>query len=154
MVISILFISFMVLSCVYIAGWGGYAGRCFAAAYVLTAVLSALVTPAYMEWRGTHMGVFALDVIYFAVLVGFAIRLRRYWLIWAAGFQLDTVITHFVTLLDAGFIPDVYRGLATVWSLPILIVAFIGVMKDRKARDYGYAGSWRKNSGADSQISS
>lgn len=140
MAISILFGSLMILSCIYVAGWGGQAGQWFAAAYVITAITSMLLTPAYMVWRGTHMGVFAADVAYLCVLFGFAVRFRRYWFIWAAGFQLDTVITHFVTLLDASFLPDVYRGLATVWSLPILVVAIIGVARDRNMKERRNAG--------------
>jgi hypothetical protein len=58
---------------------------------------------------------------------------RRYWPIWMTGFHLVAVASHISTLIAPGFTPEIYRALAGVWAIPILLSLLLGVELDRRA---------------------
>jgi hypothetical protein len=49
------------------------------------------------------------------------------------GFHLIAVTTHLSTLLAPEFTPRIYRGMETLWAVPITLSMMIGIMLDRRA---------------------
>jgi hypothetical protein len=58
---------------------------------------------------------------------------RSYWPIWMTGFHLIAVTTHFSVMLAPHYTPAIYRGMQSVWALPVLVSMLIGVALDRQA---------------------
>lgn len=95
-------------------------------------------------WRGLNPLLFASDGFYFLGLVVLALTSQRYWPIWSAGFALSAVLTHFGPLLDPYSDPRLYRGLATIWQLPIFATMVIGIARDRRF-ERGLSASQRRS---------
>lgn len=83
-------------------------------------------------WGGFNLPLYLVDLVYFLGLYALALRSRRYWPIWSAGFQLLCVLTHFGPLLDPVTRPKLYRGLESVWVLPMMLTMVIGIAQDRR----------------------
>lgn len=83
-------------------------------------------------WTGVNAPLLLTDFLYFVGLYVLALRSRRYWPIWSAGFQLLCVLTHFGPMLDPATRPKLYRGLETVWIMPMILTMVIGIDKDRR----------------------
>lgn len=125
---------------VSLACWGyalRFGGRAGLWAFLLFLVMTLgtwFSTPPNIDtWRGLNVPLFAADTSYFVGLTLLALTSRRYWPIWSAGFALMAVLTHFGPLLDNYTSPKIYRGLASVWELPILATMVLGIAKDRKS---------------------
>jgi hypothetical protein len=83
-------------------------------------------------WRTLNILALAASTAAFLGFYALAIGSRRYWPVWWAGFQLVTVILHLAW--SAGLLrsPDLYRGLAFAWALPMLLLMAVGTARDRR----------------------
>jgi len=61
----------------------------------------------------------------------------RYWPIWATGFQIVAVATHFASLWIPDIVPIAYQALLSFWSIPILGVMVAGTWLDMVQPDVG-----------------
>lgn len=77
--------------------------------------------------------VMVVDLLLLLGLYWVAIHSRRLWPLWVTGFHLITMTTHLAVLLAPNFAIRVYIGLATLWSIPMLLVILVGVTLDRQA---------------------
>jgi len=136
MAIALLFWAALCLCCVYACVFGGKAGRCGAALFLLAVLGTVVATWPNSGWRHTNFPLFMVDSIYLAGLYVLAVRSGRFWPIWSAGFQLLAVLTHVGTMIDPFTKPQLYRALESFWALPILVTMVIGVSLDRKAGLY------------------
>lgn len=82
-------------------------------------------------WSGVNLPLLATDAMYFVGLFGLAVGYRRYWLVWSAGLQLACTVTHFGPLIDPATNAKLYRGLETVWILPMMLIMVVGIRTDR-----------------------
>lgn len=105
------------------------------AALYFTAVLFTLpVQGNQQDWEGgINVPVFLVDLGLMVGLYILAMRSRRYWPLWVAGFHLITLTTHLATFAAPTYAFRVYFGLATIWAVPKLLVLAYGVELDRRA---------------------
>ena len=78
-----------------------------------------------------RIGVFAVDL---AMLVGMyviAVKSRRWWPLWVAAFQLNSVAAHLATVLSPAFSAAVYNGFEGLWAFPGQILMVYGIWRDR-----------------------
>ncbi|MDO7836930.1 hypothetical protein Q4610_17930 [Sphingobium sp. HBC34] len=122
----------MLMTCVFAVCFGGRDGRLLVVISIAAALLSI---PAQLagSWHATQYWLMLVDLGTFAALLWLMLRSDRYWPIWVAGCQLMTVLTHIVTLLRPDFPSMIYAGLSTVWVIPLMLFAIIGIELDRKA---------------------
>ncbi len=123
----------MSLGCwVYALKFGSWESRWAFALFVLAMVGSWVATPDIEAWHGLNSELLLVDSGYFLGLYALALRSRRYWPIWATGLQLMCMLTHFGPLIDRYSDPKVYRGLESVWMMPMLIIMVVGIARDRR----------------------
>ncbi|KMS54683.1 hypothetical protein V473_14915 [Sphingobium cupriresistens LL01] len=122
----------MLMTCAFAVCFGGREGRLLVVISVTAALLSI---PAQLagSWHATQYWLLIVDVATFAALLWLMLGSNRYWPIWVAACQLMTVLTHVVTLLRPDFPDMIYAGLSTVWVIPLMLFAIIGIELDRKA---------------------
>ncbi|NWK96921.1 hypothetical protein DM806_14850 [Sphingobium lactosutens] len=126
-------------ACAFAMVYGGRDGRWFTLVFLLSVLLTM---PAQLagSWHGTQFWLTIVDMLLLVGLVWLMLRSDSYWPIWAAASQLMTVLTHIVTLLLHGFSDRIYEGLSTVWVIPLLLFAIIGIELDRKTpHDHPYS---------------
>ncbi|SER76484.1 hypothetical protein SAMN05518866_1184 [Sphingobium sp. YR768] len=122
----------MLMTCAFAICFGGREGRMLVVIIVAAALLSI---PAQLagSWHATQLWLMMVDVGTLGALMWLMLQSPRYWPIWAAACQLMTVLTHVVTLLLHSFSDRIYAGLNTVWVIPLMLFAIIGIELDRKA---------------------
>lgn len=106
------------------AAWRGSDNERLAASGVLAGWALSMVV-ARARSNETQWGVFGVDVILLALFLWIALRSRRFWPLFVAGFQLLMVFTHVARLLDAGVSGWAYLTAKLVWSyLIVLTIAY------------------------------
>jgi hypothetical protein len=103
---------------------GGWSERTAAGAFIL----AWLATPLLRDrsWIGTQWGGFAIDIVFLAVLVGVALRSRRYWPLFAAAFQLLAVLTHLARIIDPHVHVWAYITAGVIWTYLTLFAIALG----------------------------
>jgi hypothetical protein len=123
---------------VYAVRWGGSPERVVAAALAVAAIVSTVVPldPAYayatVNWR-----LFWIDVGLLMTLVAIALAANRYWPMWLAALQLDTVMTHAVKAYDPQIWALVYSRLTGLSAYPIMAVLLIGTIRHHRRGQAG-----------------
>ncbi|WP_093019110.1 hypothetical protein [Sphingobium sp. YR768] len=130
--LAVFFWILMLMTCAFAICFGGREGRMLVVIIVAAALLSI---PAQLagSWHATQLWLMMVDVGTLGALMWLMLQSPRYWPIWAAACQLMTVLTHVVTLLLHSFSDRIYAGLNTVWVIPLMLFAIIGIELDRKA---------------------
>lgn len=134
--ISTLYWALSITCWVYALRYGGWSAFLAFAMFVLATMGTSFSVgnlAAKSVWTGINISLFLTDAAFFAGLYVLALRSRRYWPIWMAGFQLMCVLTHLGPLLDRHSNPAVYRALESVWMIPMLATMVLGIAKDRRA---------------------
>lgn len=113
--------------------------RWLAVATVAAWILSAAVQspdPVGVQW-----GIFAVDLVYLAILVGLCTVERRVWILFMTAFQLLVVLTHVAFMIDRSLMQWSFFSTYYLWSDAELIAFAVGVIqagwgrwKGRKAR--------------------
>lgn len=104
------------------------------AAALLSAWLASFVI-ARVPGLGYGVGVALLDVALLGVLIALALKSSRYWPLWAAGFHLVAVMTHWAHQLDSTLGAWTYQTAGIIWGyLPLVALSF------------GTWGAWRERS--------
>lgn len=106
-----------------VAVWRGRDNERLAATGVLAGWALSMVV-ARARSNDTQWGVFAVDAILLVLFLWLAMRSRRFWPLFVAGFQLLMVFTHFASMLDTGVTGWAYLTAKLIWSY--LIVLTIG----------------------------
>jgi hypothetical protein len=132
MAFAILFWTMVAASCGYAIVFGAWEGR------VTTAIIiSASVGTAYankwldFHWYSTNTGVFIVDLATLTAMYLVAARSRRWWPLWVAAFQLNSVAAHLATMISPEFSAQVYHGMESLWALPGQLVMVLGIFRDR-----------------------
>jgi hypothetical protein len=120
-------------ACAFAANLGGRDGRSFAIIF-LTGVLATIGAQLVGKWEGTQYWLMGVDTLIFIGFFWLMLRSSSYWPIWVAACQFMSVLTHIATLLLQNFSERIYEGLSTVWVIPMVLFAIIGIEQDRKPR--------------------
>lgn len=95
----------------------------------------ATLVMARLGPSGYGVGVAVVDIVALVVLVGLALTSTRYWPLWAAGFHLLAVITHWLHRLDPTVGSWAYVTAGIIWGYLLLwSLAFgtWGAWRDRR----------------------
>ena len=122
----------MLLTCAFALAFGGRDGRRFV---VISAAAVLLTIPAQRAGSGqaTQYWLMTVDLLAFVALLWLMLQSQRYWPVWVSACQLMTVLSHVATLLLQSFSDRIYEGLSTVWIIPLMLFAIIGIELDRKS---------------------
>jgi hypothetical protein len=103
---------------------GGWSERLVAAGFVT----AWLATPILRDrhWVGTQWAGFVIDILFLAVILVVAFRSRRYWPLFAAGFQLLAVLTHTARMIDPGVRAWAYITAGVIWTYLTLFALAVG----------------------------
>ena len=80
------------------------------------------------------LAVAVIDLALLAALVTLALRSRRYWPLWFAGFQFAAVLTSTSAIIFSGDNRWIFQMLGGFWAIPALVSMCIGLAKDRLAK--------------------
>ena len=91
------------------------------------------------SWAGTQWVTFGTDIA-FLLLIGFiALKTRRYWPLFAAGFQLLGVATHTARVIDPYVHAWAYITAGVIWSHAVAASVAIGAINRRRERQLALA---------------
>ncbi len=110
---------------------GGWAERTAAFGMIVDSVASALLQNTH-DWAAPQWGDFAVDVVFLIVLLGVALKSRRYWPLFAAAFQLISVVIYGARLADprVGALAP-YRAVV-IWSYLLVAAVIVGTFLRRR----------------------
>lgn len=91
------------------------------ASYVLLAAWGLSVLLARTNFAQTEWGVLLIDAVLFAGLVAIALRSKRHWPLFAAGFHLLAIVTHIADTIDPAVEGWAYFTAEIIWGY---LVAF------------------------------
>lgn len=119
--------------------WRGRAAdRLATLAMIVAPLLSQLAFD--LNWNGVYVGIFVVDVLFFASLWMLAERAGRWWIVSVASFQLIGLLGHFAPFLAHERLAWAYFTLMwAVWAL-ISVTAFFGVWEVEADRRYALEG--------------
>jgi hypothetical protein len=127
---------------VAIAGVSGYAlwrggpPERLVGAVNLVAWLITRVVEDRKDWFDTQWGILSVDIVFLAVLVWLALTRDRWWILFAAAFQLLGVVTHMAILADTQVRSLAYLRSLAIWSYLVLAALAVGtVFADRRRRE-------------------
>ncbi len=122
----------LLVTCIYLALYGGRTGRWLAAIQFVMAVASAILSSTASDFVALQPRMLALDLVSLGLKLTVALRSNRQWPIWVAAFQLDTVLAQTAILLSPVFRNEFYYAMATIWAMPTLLVMVVGLALDRR----------------------
>lgn len=97
---------------------------------ILTNMVSRSGTTIY--YTSVESGVFAVDMLALAGFVALALRSKRFWPLWVAGFQLTSVSSHLIKAFHSSLVPQVYAAAERFWIYPILLVIIVATWRSRR----------------------
>jgi hypothetical protein len=110
--------------CLFALWNGGAEERLAAAAFALGTLAAPLLKDH--NWVGTQWWMFAVDLLYLALLLVIAFRSARYWPLFAAGFQLLAILTHIASLIDRDLRAWAYVTAGVIWTYLGLAAIVVG----------------------------
>ena len=114
----------LMIVCV-LAVWRGRDEERLASAGLLAAWAISMVA-FRAESEDTQWSIFLIDSCLFGLYLFIAMRSRRYWPLFLAGFGLLIVVTHFAHALDAGISGWAYWTAARIWNYLCLFMIGYG----------------------------
>ena len=127
------FITLAVCCCAITAVNGGRSGRHAAAMAISTILIGRAIGMVDLTFATSPGFKVALDGTLLAGFYNVMLNSRRHWPIWITGFQINGVVAHLTTWLVGDYTPAVYRGLESVWGIPIMVVMALGATLDNRA---------------------
>lgn len=143
MLIAILFWSLCLGACAYAFFLGGWEGRWTTIIVLLASVATMLANEwirSYWHdqfWVSTNAAVLLVDFLTFLAMFAIAAKSEKWWTVWVAAFQLNSVVAHFATIVDPAFSAIIYQGYEGMWAIPLLFFMVLGIYRDR-----GWKGSY------------
>lgn len=128
-----IFWAIVVLVCVY-AWWRGRSEERIAGTVALLATVATrfLISPRPVRYSEVELGLLGIDVAVLAAFIAIALYSKRFWPLWAAGFQLTVTMSHLLKAIDADLLPRAYAAAAVFWSYPILLVIVVGTWRTHR----------------------
>lgn len=118
------------------AWWRGRTEEKAAATTCALAVVATrlIIPPPNVRYSGVEFGLLAIDVAVLISLVAIAIWSKRFWPLWAAGFQLTVSMSHGLKAVELDLLPRAYAAAAVFWSYPILLLILVGTWRTHRSR--------------------
>jgi hypothetical protein len=139
MAVALLFWTVALGTCMYAAWCGGKDGRWFAFFYLTACLLTLCATWINFDWSSVNWLTFAIDFGLWLGLAWLAMRSRRFWPIWVVGMHYITVTAHLASFFHGSAPVRAYFILATMTSLPKLLIVCVGIHMDRRLVAQGHA---------------
>jgi hypothetical protein len=127
-----LYLVTLILGCGYALIRGGRPER-LGAAIVLSGMIGSNLAGLYAGHvlLATNALIVLVDLLELVALLLLACRSDRFWPMWAAMFQLDTVLTHVVMIAHST--PPFSYGLALrLFALPLPLIVGVGAWRHRR----------------------
>lgn len=124
------------------AWWrGGWPERTVAFGMVVDSIASGILQNT-RDWGTPQWADLAIDIVYLVVMVWVALKSDRMWPLWAAGFQLVSVVIYFARIADMDVGPLAPYRATVIWSYLILVVIVAGTWLHGRARARGSHLTW------------
>jgi hypothetical protein len=104
---------------------GGRPERMVAIANIV-AYLATIAVQNRQDWFHPQWSMLAVDVAFLALLVGMALMVDRYWLLFASAFQLLGVVTHLAIIADPSVRSLAYLRSLGIWGYMVLVALAVG----------------------------
>jgi hypothetical protein len=104
------------------------------AAFGMAASYAATVLFRDSHWAGLQWGAFGADLIYLGLLVVIALRSKRFWPLFAAGFQLLEILLHLGRTLDPKLNSWTYATAEVIWTYFVEYAILFGIWGRWKER--------------------
>ncbi|HYI42375.1 MAG TPA: hypothetical protein VD768_01975 [Sphingomicrobium sp.] len=88
-----------------------------------------VISPVHERYSSVETSVMLVDVGVLAGFVWVALQSERFWPLWIAGFQLTTMIGHFLKVAEAGLFPRAYGAAMIFWVYPMLLILAVGTWR-------------------------
>jgi hypothetical protein len=131
--IAILFWIFFVPSIILIGWHGDFFARSFAAFLVCMTLLTFALNNLLGMDQAWQWVILIHVAIFLFVMYG-AFTSSSFWPIWFAAFQLNSVGAGLAQLVDGNEYLRLYAYTASLWALPALCAAVIGILRDNQAK--------------------
>ena len=118
-------LSFLGVVCLLAAIFGRWEERT-AAGFLAADVLLADLLRDH-SWIGPQWAEFWTDVAYLGLLIFIALRSRRFWPLFAAGFQLLSIMTHTMRMLDPKVNGWTYATAIVIFTYLIMYAILFGI---------------------------
>lgn len=143
---QLLFLGLLLGTLLYALLRGAAPERWAAGLIAAATILSALVPKTGKVAFGTFEPYLcAVDTATAIAFVLLALYAQRYWPMWLAALQIDTVVTHLAMLVAPRVMPWAYAVIEIAWSYPIVVLLAVGTARHRqRLRQYGDDPSWRQ----------
>lgn len=138
-----LFASMLLLCGSYAALWGGACERWAAGLQVAAFALGLPWWRLLFVPRFFVAPFFAIDVLLLVALMVLAVRARRFWPIWVAGFQAAAVIVHCAKTVAPLMVPQGYSILVQFWGYPMILLTAAGAYWHHGRARHGTDLPWR-----------
>jgi len=105
-----------------------------------TAIIAAtLGTPLAQQqaFVGIEAGILLVDSLLLMVLGWLALTSRSFWPLWAAGFQLGSLVVHMTAGWAPHILPAAYAETLVIWSYPVLGALLVGSWLEAPRRLHG-----------------
>ena len=117
----------------YAFGRGRIDERLAAGICVIGSMATVIVSsPLNEKYSSVETGVLIVDSLALLGFVLLALGSRRFWPLWVAGFQLTSVLSHFLKALHWDMIPQVYAAAERFWIYPIFLAIVVGTWRNHK----------------------
>ena len=123
----------MLAVCLYALLRGGRTERIAAVAFAIAFVASGF-TQDITRFIGPQLGVFAVDLMLLAVLLGMAVRSNRTWVLFAAGFHLLGVLAHLAIALDPSLHAAAYAVVLNLLAYMVFVSLAVGAWDASRRR--------------------
>ena len=97
-----------------------------------TIATMALSRATATKYSDVEVAVLAVDIVGFLIFTLIALKSSRFWPLWVAGFQLSSMLAHFLRAFGADMMPRVYAAAERFWIYPIFLAIAIGVWRARQ----------------------
>ena len=103
----------------------------YAASICVFATVATIVvaSPLSRKYSDVEFGVLTVDLLALAAFSAIALRSKRFWPLWVAGFQLTSTFAHAMKAVQLELLPQVYAVAERFWVYPIFLVIVIGTWR-------------------------
>ncbi|MFD1612979.1 hypothetical protein ACFSCW_14330 [Sphingomonas tabacisoli] len=134
--LRLLYLATLIGACSY-AFWRGGEDERIGAGIQLASSLASLPA-AWLAgrsgWQAGHLPLLAVDLLTLVAFVWLAMRSRKFWPLWVAGFHLNAVLTHLAKLLAPTALPAGYALVQGFWAYPLMAALIVGTRNQSRMR--------------------
>lgn len=132
-VLFALYTALLVAACVASLRSGGLSEKRGAVIVAGATLLSTLVGfGEQVTFETVNVGLAAVDVMAWVMLLDVALTSKRWWPLWATAFQSNALLTHAAVWAKPAFLPEAYAHTAGFWAWPILVALLLGAVEERR----------------------